>query len=104
MGERAAEKHPVRRTQEQRRTEAEQKLLQSAIELIAEQGGGPTSLAQIGDRAGFSRGIVNHHFGSRVASLDERTGLTRRRPRCRDTVPRGRPLGSSAQIAAPQMR
>jgi AcrR family transcriptional regulator len=36
------------------------------MELIAEQGAEQTSLAQIGERAGFSRGIVNHHFGTKA--------------------------------------
>ncbi|MEN3272577.1 MAG: hypothetical protein V7636_1338 [Actinomycetota bacterium] len=57
---------PERRTQLERRTEAEQSLLRAAIELIAEQGAEQTSLAQIGERAGFSRGIVNHHFGTKA--------------------------------------
>lgn len=56
----------VRRTQQERRSEAESKLLRSAVELIADQGAGTTSLAQIGERAGFSRGIVNHHFGTKA--------------------------------------
>lgn len=67
-----------RRTQVQRRSEAERKLLRSAMELIAEQGGGATSLAQIGERAGFSRGLVNHHFGSRAALFERLVQETQR--------------------------
>jgi AcrR family transcriptional regulator len=67
-----------RRTQEQRRSEAERKLLRSATELIAEQGAGATSLAQIGERAGFSRGLVNHHFGSRAALFERLVRETQR--------------------------
>jgi AcrR family transcriptional regulator len=54
------------RTQQERRAEAEAKLIASATELIAKQGVQRTSLAQIGERAGFSRGIVNHHFGTKA--------------------------------------
>ena len=59
-----------RRTQEERRTEAESKLLAAAMDLIAEQGIEKTSLAQIGQRAGFSRGIVNHHFGTKLNMVE----------------------------------
>jgi AcrR family transcriptional regulator len=52
-------------TQHERRADAEAKLMASARELIAHQGARRTSLAQIGKRAGYSRGIVNHHFGTK---------------------------------------
>jgi AcrR family transcriptional regulator len=52
-------------TQHERRADAEAKLMASARELIAHQGASCTSLAQIGKRAGYSRGIVNHHFGTK---------------------------------------
>jgi AcrR family transcriptional regulator len=48
------------------------------MELIAEQGGGATSLAQIGERAGFSRGLVNHHFGSRAVLFERLVQETQR--------------------------
>jgi AcrR family transcriptional regulator len=60
---------PTRRTQTQRRLAAESRLLQAAAELISEQGAARTSLAEIGTRAGFSRGHVNHHFGSKAELL-----------------------------------
>jgi AcrR family transcriptional regulator len=44
--------------------------MRSALELIGEQGVEKTSLAQIGERAGFSRGLVNHHFGTKAALLE----------------------------------
>lgn len=55
-----------RRTQHERRSTAEEALLDAAAELFAEQGIVETSLAQIGERAGYSRGLVNHHFGSKA--------------------------------------
>ena len=60
----------ARRTQADRRHEAERALLDAAAELFAEQGVTQTSLAQIGERAGYSRGLANHHFGSKDALVD----------------------------------
>ncbi|MEM8767530.1 MAG: TetR/AcrR family transcriptional regulator [Pseudomonadota bacterium] len=57
------------RTQKERKDDAERALLDAAEELITERGLEKTSLAQIGERAGYSRGLVNHHFGSKNALL-----------------------------------
>lgn len=73
-----AEPSSPRRTQTERRADAEAKLLASAAELIAEQGVAKTSLAQIGTRAGFSRGIVNHHFGTKANLIEELVQHSRR--------------------------
>jgi AcrR family transcriptional regulator len=59
-----------RRTQQERRQEAERRLLQAAARLIAEKGSVATTLAQVGEAAGYSRGIVQHHFGSKAALLE----------------------------------
>jgi AcrR family transcriptional regulator len=64
-----------RRTQAQRRSLSEAALLDAAAELIAERGVEGTSLASIGERAGVSRGLPTHHFGSKdalVARLSRR--------------------------------
>jgi AcrR family transcriptional regulator len=58
-----------RRTQEERRTEAEQKLLAAAAELISEVGPAGVTLANIGERAGYSRGLATHYFGSKSAMM-----------------------------------
>jgi AcrR family transcriptional regulator len=58
-----------RRTQEGRRTEAEQRLLGAAAELIGEIGPTAVTLANIGERAGYSRGLATHHFGSKGAMM-----------------------------------
>ncbi|GAB5454807.1 MAG: TetR/AcrR family transcriptional regulator [Henriciella sp.] len=50
-----------------RKSDAEIALLDAAQELIAQQGITATSLAQIGERAGYSRGLINHHFGTKDA-------------------------------------
>jgi AcrR family transcriptional regulator len=67
-----------RRTQLERRTEAEQGLLGAATRLFARKGIDQTSLADIGEEAGYSRGLVNHHFGSKAA-LVERLAEERQR-------------------------
>ncbi len=61
---------PARRTQAERRAEAEQRLLSAAMDLVAEGGVGAVTLAAVGQGAGYSRGIVTHHFGSRQGLLD----------------------------------
>ena len=56
-------------TQAERTAAARRRLLDAATELIAEQGIAATSVAQIGARAGMSRGAVNFHFVSKDALL-----------------------------------
>jgi AcrR family transcriptional regulator len=56
---------PARRTQQERREETERKVLAAATALIARRGSRALSLAEVGAAAGYSRGIVSHHFGSR---------------------------------------
>jgi AcrR family transcriptional regulator len=56
---------PERRTQGQRRAEAEHRVMEATKQVIAELGVGAVTFAAIGARAGYSRGIVTHHFGSR---------------------------------------
>ena len=60
----------TRRTQQERRDEAESALLDAAAEIITEKGIHGASLAEIGRRAGYSRGLVNHHFGTKAALLE----------------------------------
>ena len=56
---------PTRRTQQERRAETERRVLDAALELIATGGSASMSLGRVGELAGYSRGIVNHHFGSK---------------------------------------
>ena len=53
------------RPQAERRALSERRLLDAATQLIAEQGFCRTTLAQIGEKAGYSRGLVNERFGSK---------------------------------------
>ena len=55
----------ARRSQSQRRSESERRILDAAVELISRQGVERTSLAQIGDKAGTSRGLPGYLFGSK---------------------------------------
>jgi AcrR family transcriptional regulator len=60
----------TRRTQQERRAQAEAALLNAAAELVVEHGVRSLTLARVGERAGYSRGIVTHHFGSKQALLE----------------------------------
>jgi AcrR family transcriptional regulator len=57
------------RTQQQRRDQAEAALLNAAAELVIEEGVHSLTLARVGERAGYSRGLVTHYFGSKQALL-----------------------------------
>jgi AcrR family transcriptional regulator len=59
-----------RRTQQERRAETVARVLEAAIDLVAKGGLKAVTLAAVGTEAGYSRGIVSHHFGSRRALLD----------------------------------
>ncbi|WP_123024219.1 TetR/AcrR family transcriptional regulator [Mycolicibacterium stellerae] len=57
------------RTQEVRRAEAEQRLVTAAAEMVGEVGPARVTLANVGERAGYSRGLATHHFGSKGALM-----------------------------------
>jgi AcrR family transcriptional regulator len=56
---------PPRRTQRERRETTRRQLLAAAIDCIDEIGFGAATLAVIAERAGVTRGAVQHHFGTR---------------------------------------
>ncbi|MEZ4451242.1 MAG: TetR/AcrR family transcriptional regulator [Nannocystaceae bacterium] len=58
-----------RRTQEERTAMSEQRMTEAAVGLLVEHGIGGTTLAGIGERAGYSRGLVTHRFGSKAGLL-----------------------------------
>ncbi|MGW3423229.1 TetR/AcrR family transcriptional regulator [Streptomyces phaeochromogenes] len=60
----------TRRTQQERRAQAEAALLDAAAELVVQHGVRSLTLARVGEQAGYSRGIVTHHFGSKQALLE----------------------------------
>jgi TetR/AcrR family acrAB operon transcriptional repressor len=59
------------RTQAERREVAEKKLLAAAIKLIVSKGYDRFSLADVGDVAGYSRGLPAHYFGRKEDLLSE---------------------------------
>jgi AcrR family transcriptional regulator len=63
--------HSARRTQAERRAETRRRVLDAATSLVAAHGSRAVSLAAVGEAAGYSRGIVNHHFGSKTRLLEE---------------------------------
>jgi AcrR family transcriptional regulator len=76
-----------RRTQAERRARSEQSLLEAAEQLIAEKGSSRTTLAEIGERAGYSRGLVNQRFGSKRDLVSRLTRRIQERFRDRILVP-----------------
>ena len=60
---------PTRRTQEQRREASEQRMLEAALALVAEKGTFRVTLAEIGERAGYSRGLPAARFGNKAKLL-----------------------------------
>jgi AcrR family transcriptional regulator len=54
-----------RRTQAERTATANRRMIRTAIRLIARQGYTRTTLAQVGKQAGYTGGLVSHHFGSK---------------------------------------
>jgi AcrR family transcriptional regulator len=50
------------RTQAERRDEAERKILEAAALIVAEEGLEAITLAEAGERAGYSRGLPSHYF------------------------------------------
>jgi len=55
-----------RLTQADRSALSERRTLEAAVELMGERGYEKTTLAAIGEAAGYSRGLATHHFGSKA--------------------------------------
>ncbi len=60
---------PARRTQSQRREEAESRLLDAALAIVARAGSARLTLAEVGAAAGYSRGLATHRFGNKAGLL-----------------------------------
>ena len=59
----------ARRTQSQRREEAELRLLDAALGIVARAGSARLTLAEVGAAAGYSRGLATHRFGNKAGLL-----------------------------------
>lgn len=57
------------RTQVQRRSESEQRLVAAALKVLARKGWVGMTLAEVGEAAGVSRGLASHHFGNKAGLL-----------------------------------
>ena len=55
----------ARRSHSERREEAERRILDAAVQIVAERGLQELTLAECGQAAGYSRGLAAHYFGSR---------------------------------------
>lgn len=58
------------RTQAERTAQSDRAMLEAAIALILERGTEKTTLAAIGERAGYSRGLASYRFGSKAGLFD----------------------------------
>lgn len=59
----------VRQTQAERRQKAEQAILMAVLQIIAERGLDELTLAEAGERAGYSRALPAHYFESKEVAL-----------------------------------
>jgi AcrR family transcriptional regulator len=65
----------ARRTQLERRAEAEQRLLLAARQIVARKGWVGMTLSEVGEEAGYSRGLATHHFGNKAGLLRALAGF-----------------------------
>lgn len=89
-----------RRKQHERREEAERRLLDSAIAVVSEKGIAGMTLGEVGERAGYSRGLPAHHYGNKeglLVAMVTHIGSTFRAVR-RSTGPRSPGLDSIVDI------
>jgi AcrR family transcriptional regulator len=59
-----------RRTQAERREEAEKRLLDASVRLLVERGYDRFALADVCEKAGYSRGLAAHHFENKEGLLE----------------------------------
>ncbi|MET7932807.1 TetR/AcrR family transcriptional regulator [Streptomyces sp. NPDC005322] len=64
----AAGRRPTRR--DDQREASRRKLLDAALEILAEEGYRGLTVKEVGDRAGVSRGMVNYHFTSKAGLVE----------------------------------
>ena len=54
------------RTQAERTAESDARMLAAAVQLIVERGADGMTLKDVGEFAGYSRGLAGHRFGSKA--------------------------------------
>lgn len=67
----SAKSKDSRKTQAERTALSDQLMFDSAIALINERGTQKTTLKDIGEKAGYSRGLANYRFGSKDGLMQE---------------------------------
>ena len=67
---RGAVQAPLSLTQAERTAISDRAMLDAAIELVLEHGTEKTTLAMIGEKAGYSRGLATYRFGSKAGLYD----------------------------------
>ena len=65
---------PPRRSHAQRREESERRMLDAALAIVAQRGTVRMTLAEVGQAAGYSRGLPAHHFGSKAGLVHALAG------------------------------
>ncbi len=60
----------LRLTQIERKEISDARMLEAAIELIVERGAEQTTLKDVGERAGYSRGLAGYRFGNKAGLFD----------------------------------
>ncbi len=63
-----------RRSHAERREESERRLLEAALEIVAQRGSVRMTLAEVGETAGYSRGLPAHRFGSKAGLVHALAG------------------------------
>lgn len=63
--------NPRRRTQAERTALSDARMFEAAMQLIVEKGMQKTTLKEIGERAGYSRGLASNRFGSKEALFNQ---------------------------------
>ncbi|MDG1820172.1 MAG: TetR/AcrR family transcriptional regulator [Porticoccaceae bacterium] len=60
----------LRLTQIERKEISDAKMLEAAVDLIVERGAGQATLKDVGERAGYSRGLAGYRFGNKAGLFD----------------------------------
>jgi AcrR family transcriptional regulator len=60
----------LRLTQIERKEISDAKMLEAAVDLIVEHGAGQATLKDVGERAGYSRGLAGYRFGNKAGLFD----------------------------------
>ena len=60
----------LRLTQVERKEISDAKMLEAAVDLIVERGAGQATLKDVGEKAGYSRGLAGYRFGNKEGLFD----------------------------------